>query len=270
MSSVLENFFCLFFVFVLGSSVGSFLNVVVYRIPAQLSILYPRSHCPNCSRQLTITQNIPILGWLRLKGCCGWCHKPIPIRYLLVEILTGLLFCFIFLRFGYTFNTISYWVLLSWLLALALIDIDTFTLPNVLLKFGLVVGLVFQVLQGWQNNDLNHVIFGAIFSAWMGLFLLDIIRIVGSFALQVEAMGDGDPKLAAFLGIWLGWQHLLLACFLACLLGAIWGIYAKLSGKLSRWQMIPFGPFLSLGGVLTIFWGNEIISTYVKLFFTFS
>jgi leader peptidase (prepilin peptidase)/N-methyltransferase len=101
----------------------------------------------------------------------------------------------------------------------------------------------------------------------LGLILLDIIRIIASFALQVEAMGDGDPKLTAMIGVWLGWKYLLLSIFLACLIGAITGIF---SGKLNQRQIIPFGPFLAIGALLTVFWGNEIIFRYVKLFFSYS
>jgi leader peptidase (prepilin peptidase)/N-methyltransferase len=258
------------FVFLFGSVVGSFLNVVVYRIPAHLSLLYPPSRCPSCSHPLGITENIPILGWLRLRGRCRWCRQPISSRYPLVELLTALLFCLVFWTFELSIQTLAYWVLLSWLIVLSLIDLDTFTLPNILLKSGLVVGGCFQMIIGWQNHQLAQSIFVAVLGACLGLWLLDIIRIVGSFVLQTEAMGDGDPKLAALIGIWLGWKYLLVACFLACALGAILGIVGHLTGKLGKRQMIPFGPFLAIGASLTVFVGNEIISNYVKLFFPFS
>jgi len=218
---------------------------------------------------LGITENIPIFGWLRLKGRCRWCRGLISIRYPLVEALSGIIFTIVFLDFGYSIVTLSYWVFLSWLLSLALIDLDTFTLPNVLLKSGLIVGLGFQIIIGWQTNQLGNSIFVSLFSACLGLWLLDVIRIIGSFALQVEAMGDGDPKLAALIGIWLGWKYMLVTCFLACTLGAIVGVVAQWSGKINRQQAIPFGPFLAMGAGLTVFWGNEIISKYMKLFFPF-
>ncbi len=257
-------------VFIYGSAIGSFLNVVVYRIPANLSLLYPPSRCPHCLHRLGITENIPILGWLRLKGRCRWCRGPISSRYPFIEALTGIIFSLVFLRFGYSTYTLGYWVFLSWLVVLALIDFDTFTLPNVLLKSGLVVGFCFQMLIGWQQNQLLHTIFIAILSASLGLWLLDSVRIIGSFILQVEAMGDGDPKLAALIGIWLGWPYLLVAVFLACALGATLGSLAQLRSKLNKQQMIPFGPFLGLGASLTVFWGSGIISNYMKLFFPFS
>ena len=270
MTESLLTWLSLAFVFLYGSAIGSFLNVVVYRVPAQISLINPPSRCPHCLHQLGVTENIPIFGWLRLKGRCRWCKGTISPRYPLVEAWTGLVFSLVFLHFGYTTYSLVYWVFLSWLIALALIDFDTFTLPNIILKSGVVVGVAFQMILGWQNHQLSSTIFMALVSAGLGLWLLDIVRVIGSFALQIEAMGDGDPKLAALIGIWLGWKYLLVTCFLACLLGAIFGSVAQLSGKLNKQQMIPFGPFLAIGAGLTVFGGNEIISTYMKLFFPFS
>ena len=254
------------FIFICGASIGSFLNVVIYRIPADLSIVYPPSHCPNCLHRLGIRENIPILGWLILKGRCKCCGSRIAIRYLLVEFLSGLLFSLIFLKFAFSLLTPFYWVFLCWLIVLAVIDLDTFSFPDILLKSALLAGICFQLLLGWQDGQLAHTVFVALASGWLGLFLLDIIRLIASFALQVEAMGDGDPKLTAIIGVWLGWERLLLCIFLACVLGAFIGIG---SGKMTRRQQIPFGPFLAIGALLTVFWGNEIIFRYVKLFFPY-
>jgi len=255
------------FVFVCGAAIGSFLNVVVYRVPGGLSVVYPPSHCPHCLGRLGIGENIPILGWIICRGRCRYCGSEIDIRYLLVEVLSAAIFCLVFLKFGYSIVTPFYWVLLSWLIVLALIDLDTYTLPNSILKSGLIAGISFQAILGLESGQLGHTIFISLASAWLGLILLDIIRIISSFALQVEAMGDGDPKLTAMIGVWLGWKYLLLSIFLACLIGAITGIF---SGKLNQRQIIPFGPFLAIGALLTVFWGNEIIFRYVKLFFPYS
>lgn len=254
-------------VFILGASIGSFLNVVIYRIPAGLSLIHPPSRCPHCFHRLGATENIPVFGWLWLRGRCRWCKTPISFRYPLIEAVTGLLFLFVFWKFGLNTDAIAYWTLLSWLLTLALIDLDTMTLPNALTQSGLVVGLAFQALRGWQEAQvINYLIFG-IGSAVLGIWLFDAIRIIGSFAFGQTAMGGGDPKLAATIGAWLGWKYLLLTGFLACAVGAAIGGGAIAFGLLSRKQPMPFGPFLALGAALTVFWGNEMISTYLKIFF---
>lgn len=258
------------FVFVLGTSIGSFLNVVVYRIPAGLSLVYPPSRCPHCLHQLGKTENIPVFGWLWLRGRCRWCRSPVSWRYPTVEAITGLLFLFIFWRFGFGLTTIGYWALLSWLLSLSLIDLDTMTLPNSLTSSALVVGLLFEIILGWQMGGwqgiANQLMFG-IGGAVLGIWLLWTISIFGTILLQKQAMGDADEKLMAAIGAWLGWKYVLVTSFFACATGAIVGIGAIALGFLDRKQPMPFGPFISLGAILTIFWGNEILSNYLKLLF---
>jgi leader peptidase (prepilin peptidase) / N-methyltransferase len=257
-------------VFATGAAIGSFLNVVIYRIPAKLSLLWPPSRCPHCLRQLGKRDNVPVLGWLWLKGKCRFCHSPIAARYPIVEAVTALLFVWVFYTFGFKLETLGYWAFLSWLLSLSAIDLDTMTLPNPLTKSGLVLGLIFQLVLGWtsgaQTGAVNHL-FGGISAAVLGIWLFDIIGIVGSFALGQDAMGGGDGKLAAMMGAWLGWKYLLLAGFLACSLGAIVGGGAIALGILSRRQPMPFGPYLALGAMLTVFWGEIILSTYLNIFF---
>lgn len=258
-------------VFAFGASIGSFLNVVVYRLPAGLSLLFPPSRCPHCLHQLGKTENVPILGWLWLKGCCRHCKSSISVRYPLVEAATGLLFLLVFWLFEVSLQTLGYWVFLSWLLALSLIDLDTMTLPNPLTKSGLVLGLIFQAAVGFlqpqvSGNAIAQLMSGII-GAVLGIWLFDIISIAGAFLFGQAAMGGGDAKLAAMMGAWLGWKYLLLASFAACALGAFVGGGAIALGLLSRRQPMPFGPFLALGATLTVFWGETILSTYLRLFF---
>lgn len=258
-------------VFILGASIGSFLNVVVYRLPAGLSLVHPPSRCPKCLHRLSKRENIPVLGWLLLKGRCRHCKNPISARYPLVEGVAGVLFVFTFWAFGWSWQTIGYWVFLSWLLALSLIDLDTMTLPNPLTQSGLVIGLVFQAILGFVMTatlsgaltQLLHGILGAV----VGLLLLDLITFAGSMLLGQAAMGAGDAKLAAMMGAWLGWKYLLLAGFLACGIGAFIGGGAIALGFLDRRQPMPFGPFLALGAAIVIFWGSTILATYFRVFF---
>ncbi len=258
-------------VFLFGSAIGSFLNVVIYRLPAGLSLLSPPSRCPHCLHRLKKHENVPVFGWLWLRGRCSHCGAKIAIRYPLVEAATGLLFLLIFWQFGLTWQTVGYWTLASWLLALSFIDLDTFTLPNSMTQSGLVAGLVFQALWAFHRDfdlaRLSSGLMGAIFAAVLGLWLFEIVTFLGSMVLGQTAMGGGDAKLAALIGAWLGWKLLLLTGFLACAIGAFIGGGAIALGLLGRRQPMPFGPFLALAALISAIWGNTLISAYLQLFF---
>ena len=271
MVGLLERLIPFLIVFVLGAAIGSFLNVVIYRLPAELSILHPASRCPRCLQPLKPYDNVPILGWLWLRGRCRYCRQPISGRYPLVECLTGVLFVTAFWRFGITLQTPGYWILLSWLVALALIDLDTFTLPDTLTQPGLILGIAFQAAIAYAKTasvaGVSQGLITGIGGAVLGLWLFDLITILGSAALGQAAMGGGDGKLAAMLGAWLGWRGLLLSSFLACVMGAFVGGGAISLGVIRRRQPMPFGPFLALGAGIAVFWGESLISAYLHLFF---
>lgn len=259
-------------VFVLGACIGSFLNVVIYRLPAGLSVLYPPSRCPQCLHKLGKRENVPVFGWLLLRGRCRHCQAKISPRYPIVEAVTGLLFLLVFWMFGFSVQTLGYWAFCSWLLALSLIDFDTMTLPEPLTRSGLILGLIFQLGIGYvaqagnTSSTINQLMFG-ISGAVVGIWLLSLITIFGSLILGQTAMGWGDSKLAAMMGAWLGWKYLLLAGFLACALGAFVGGGAITIGLLDRRQPMPFGPFLAMGAAIALFWGEAILSSYLRLFF---
>ncbi|MEH2305655.1 prepilin peptidase [Nostoc sp.] len=284
-------------VFALGASIGSFLNVIVYRLPAGLSILWPPSRCPKCLNQLKAYDNVPVFGWISLRGRCRYCKSKISVRYPVVEGVTGIIFLLVFLVFQVSTFTIGYWAFCSWLLALSLIDLDTMTLPNPLTQSGLVVGILFQMVVGYLPEGssvalVNHLMM-AIVGAVLGLWLFDAIALLGSIAFGKTAMGAGDAKLASMMGAWLGWKYLLLASFIACALGALIGSgvimhkrillgRSKLRAASGReapneetsthrlGQKMPFGPFLALGSLITLFSGEAILSTYLRLFFPVS
>jgi len=258
---------------VLGACIGSFLNVVIYRVPAGLSILYPPSRCPHCLRQLAPRDNIPIIGWFLIKGKCRYCHTPVSWRYPAIEALTAFLFWCVASSFGNSMPVIIlcfYAAFLSWLLTLAMIDFDTMTLPNSLTQSGLVLGLIYQIsLALMSSGDRlafpTLLLFG-IGGAVLGIWLLDIMRIAGRVFLQKEAMGGGDPKLAAMIGMWLGWQNVLLTLLIASAIGTIVGVIAIFTKDVGRQQPIPFGPFLALGGAISLFFGKSILTTYLGWF----
>ncbi len=258
-------------VFILGAAIGSFLNVVVYRLPEGLSLLYPPSRCPKCQQRLKPYDNVPVFGWLWLLGRCRNCKLPIAFRYPLVEFATGCLFVSVFARFGMSWQTPGYWLFVCWLLALALIDLDTMTLPNSLTASGLVLGWGFQ---GWMSYLATPTVLSgmsgaiaAFFASIFGLWLFDLIGIAGSQAFGKAAMGGGDSKLAAMMAAWLGWPGLLLATFLAAALGSVIGGGALALGVLGPKQHIPFGPYLALGAIAVLFYGKQMVDTYLSIFF---
>ena len=259
---------------VLGASVGSFLNVVIYRVPAELSILFPPSRCPTCLKQLAPKDNIPILGWFLIKGKCRYCHTPVSWRYPLIEGITAILFWCVSIAFGSSTPVLvmlGYCLLLSWLLSLAVIDLDTMTLPNVLTQSGLVAGVAFQIAiasipELQRTTTWSDRLLLSITGAVVGIWLLDIMRFLGRVWLGKEAMGAGDPKLAAMIGAWLGWEKLLLSILVAAALGSLLGILAIALQKLGKKQEFPFGPFLAIGATCALFFGDVILSTYLSWF----
>ncbi|NER81313.1 MAG: prepilin peptidase [Leptolyngbya sp. SIO1D8] len=259
-------------IFVFGASVGSFLNVVIYRVPAGISVLHPPSRCPQCHHRLRPYDNVPVLGWLWLQGRCRYCRAPISIRYPMIEAITGGLFLAAFWQFGVTASTVSAWLLLSWLLALAFIDLDTLTLPNQLTQSGLLLGLIVATIliptdETWTFAAGAQGLMAAVIGAVFGLWLFELIGFIGSLLMGQTVMGGGDGKLAALLGAWLGWQGMLLSSFLACVLGAFIGGAAIALGILNRRTPIPFGPYLALGAAIALFWGDRVIHWYLQLFF---
>ena len=258
-------------VFILGAAVGSFLNVVIYRLPEGLSLLYPPSRCPKCEKQLKPYDNVPVLGWMWLKGRCRNCKLPIAARYPMVEFVTGCLFVSVFAMFGMSWQTPGFWLFVCWLLCLALIDLDTMTLPNSLTASGLVLGWGFQTTMSYLATPTLGSAMSGLASAFIasvfGLWLFDFVGVAGSRAFGKAAMGGGDAKLAAMMAAWLGWPGLLLSTFLAAAMGAVIGSSALALGVLGPKQHIPFGPYLALGSVLTLFYGEWLIAMYLEVFF---
>ena len=255
-----------FFVLMLGAAVGSFLNVVIYRIPEGLSLLHPPSRCPQCRTQLKFYDNVPVFGWLWLKGRCRTCSCAIPARYPLIEAATAALFVLTYIVFGPTLQTVGYCLFLSWLLALTMIDFDLMILPNSLTQSGVIAGWVFQGAIAFHQTPtwMGAVkgLAGAFIASILGLWLFDSIRIIGAWALGQDAMGGGDPKLAAMIGAWLGWPLMLLSAFLACTVGSVIGVGGMALGLIGRRQAIPFGPYLALGGAIAAFYGPQLINLY--------
>ena len=265
----------------LGLLVGSFLNVVIHRLPLMmerdwlgqcaelrgeepaaqepLSLARPRSRCPQCGHAIGALENIPILSWLLLRGRCSACRTPISARYPLVEAATGLLTAFAAAHFGYGWAAAGAIVLIWCLIALTFIDFDTQLLPDSITLPLLWGGLLFN-LSG-TFTDLHSAVIGAI----AGYLSLWSVYWAFKLATGKEGMGYGDFKLLAALGAWLGWQMLPLTILLSSLVGAVVGIVLIVLAKRGRNVPIPFGPYLAAAGLLALFWGKELTHSYLRL-----
>lgn len=264
-----------------GLLIGSFLNVVIHRLPKMmehdwhlqcaelrgddippqepLSLSKPRSRCPACGHQITALENIPIFSWIALRGRCSACHAPISPRYPIIEALTGALFAFAAVEFGYGWVALGAALLISALVALTFIDIDTQLLPDSITLPLVWAGLLFNLSTTY--TDLHSAVIGAI----AGYLSLWIVYWGFKLATGKEGMGYGDFKLLAALGAWLGWQMLPLIILLSSLVGAIVGIILIVATKRGRNIPIPFGPYLAAAGLLALFWGNDLTQAYLRL-----
>ena len=244
------------FVFLLGACVGSFLNVCIYRIPLGKSVVSPPSHCMSCENRLGFPELIPILGYLLLRGRCKYCGATFSCQYPLVELFTALAYTAVWFRFGYTWLTLAMWVFMSILIAASVIDYYHQIIHNRLVLIGLVVGVPLIALQSWDDLKSGLMAFLA-----AGLFLLAIA------VVSRGGMGGGDIKLGAMMGLYLGLTNLAIAFFLAFLIGGVTGLVLMLAKRKGRKDAVPFGPFLSLGALLAVFWGENIASWYCGFWF---
>jgi leader peptidase (prepilin peptidase)/N-methyltransferase len=273
----------------LGLLVGSFLNVVAHRLPlmlerqwqreaaqlqgqepaalARYDLIQPRSACPACQAPIAARHNIPVLGWLWLKGRCHQCKAPISVRYPLVELFTGLASAAVAWRFGYDMATVLA-LLFTWaLIALSCIDLDTHLLPDDITLPLLWLGLASAAwlptaLPGALPVDLSSAVIGAIvgyLSLWSVYHLFRLIT-------GKEGMGHGDFKLLAALGAWLGWQMLVPIILMSAGVGALVGITLILLGRQQRDTPLPFGPFLAAAGWLMLLCGHELVDRYLALY----
>ncbi|MFQ5597019.1 MAG: prepilin peptidase [Nitrospiria bacterium] len=246
-------------VLLFGLIVGSFVNVCIYRIPREESIVFPGSHCPSCQSPIRVFENIPILSFVLLKGRCRSCRTPIPWRYPLVEALHGLGFLFIVNQFGFTLQSLVYGIFLSSLIAVTFIDLSHRIVPDLITLPGMVLGVITAstVLPPGAISSIIGLLLGG------GLFYL--VAVLSLALLKKEGMGGGDIKLIAMIGAFLGWKGMLLTIFLAALSGSLVGISLVVFQGRNRAEPIPFGPFLALGAIISLFWENGILGWYLSI-----
>lgn len=231
------------FAALLGLVVGSFLNVVIHRVPLKLSIVHPPSRCPNCKTQLKWYWNVPVLSWLALRGRCGKCRAPISPRYPLVELMTGLLAWALVVQFGPTPWALFQFVFVAALVAITFIDLDHMIIPDVISLPGIVVGLLGQLLlpEGDVVQALLAVAAGG-GAFWLIAFLFEKLR-------GVEGMGGGDIKLLGMIGAFTSLFGVLQTVLVGSLIGSVVGIVYLAATRKGGQTRIPFGPFLAFGGL---------------------
>lgn len=246
---------------VFGFVIGSFLNVCIYRIPQNIAISRPRSYCPKCSNPICALDNIPIISFIILKGRCRNCDKNIRLQYPAVELLTALLTIAVVWKFDFTILTIFYLSLVYILITISFIDLEHMIIPDGLVLAGALLGLmalIFNILPiSWPDSAYGALLYGGVMAG---------VGYVGKLVYKMDALGGGDVKLAGVLGLYLGWKMSMISLLLAFLVAALFVVVGLAVGRLSRKQLIPFGPFLALGAIMTLFWGEQLYNWYLHLF----
>lgn len=244
---------------VFGAVIGSFLNVCIYRMPRDLSIIMPSSRCTSCNNPISPFDNIPILSYILLRGKCRYCKKYISLRYPLVEALNAFLYVVVLWRYGLGWNSALYCILVSSLVVITFIDLDFQIIPDRITLVGIPVGLIagsfllpdpfLRAAQLGYKTSLSGFLVGG------GLFYLIAV-------LSRGGMGGGDIKMMAMVGALMGWKSVLLTMFLGSLAGSVVGLFLMIFKGKGRKSKIPFGPFLALGTIITLFFGQEIFIWY--------
>ena len=248
-------------VFMFGMCIGSFLNVCIYRLPSSMSIINPsRSFCPQCNSAIQFYDNIPVFSYLWLKGRCRNCKASISLRYPLVELMTGILAIAILFMFGLTLEGVVYFAFISSLLVITFIDIDHKIIPDIISLPGIPIGLAASFV-------LPDITFK---SSLIGLLVgggsLLLVAWTYSLITHKEGMGGGDIKLLGMIGTFIGWKGVIFTIFAASLAGTLVGIIVMLlKGKNLKFA-IPFGPFLSIGAMSYVFFGEKVMFWYLHSF----
>ena len=245
---------------VFGAIIGSFLNVVILRLPdPKQSIVFPASHCPKCNATLHWYENVPIISYIFLRGKCSQCHTRISLQYPIVEFLTTVITAAIVYKFQFSFATPGYFLFSAALIVIIFIDIRLQIIPDVISLPGIVLGFLFSLVSDtvtWQSSLIGILVGGGVLYA---------IALLYTLLRKMDGMGGGDIKLLAMIGAWLGWQSLPFVILMSSTTGSLIGLIAMCSQKKGGQTRIPFGPFLSLSALTYVFF-SEMISHYYTLY----
>lgn len=246
--------FILIFAALLGLIIGSFLNVCIYRIPKEKSIVWPPSFCPNCNAHIKPYDNIPLFSYLFLRGKCRRCKKPISAQYPVVEFITGLLTVLFVWRYGLSVWTFVLLAAVYSLIILSVIDLELMIIPDRFSLGLIVLGLAFS----WCNPNFDGVwwqrLLDSLLGAGVGLFGVLAIALLGTWMFKKEAMGGGDVKLMGGIGALIGWEGVITTVIFASFLGLVYSVFLMIFKGKNKSDAIPFGPFLSMGALINLFY----------------
>ncbi len=252
-------------VFFFGACVGSFLNVCIWRIPRNESVVTPRSHCPHCSNLIPWQHNIPLVSYLALRGRCRNCGGVISVRYFLVELLTAVLFLLVWMRYGIDPRTPVYWMIVGGLILGTFVDLAEMWIPDRVTLGGIVAGLVLSPLVPSLHGAATPLagFLRSLFAAVLGAGVLWLVGVFGKMIFKKDAMGMGDVKLMGGVGALLGWQAVLFTIMVSSFAGSLAGIGMVLARRKELSSRIPYGPYLAAGVVVWILWGSAWWDAYV-------
>lgn len=244
--------------FILGVIIGSFLNVCIYRIPKEESIAYPPSHCTSCKNVIKGYDLIPIFSYMFLKGKCRSCGEKVSIRYPVIELLTGMLFLIIYIKYGLSLDFAKYAIFISILIVIGMIDYDTTDVYFVTTLSGIIAAVIFLGIYMYNGIPVKSFIYGGLLGGGL-LFLISIVTKGG--------MGLGDAEIGLICGLFLGLKLTTVMLFLSFIIGSLIGLLLILMGKKTRKDYIPFGPFIVIAAIITVFVGEKIFLAYTSLVF---
>ncbi len=244
---------------ILGALIGSFLNVCILRLPKEESIITPGSHCPHCKNPIKFYDNVPLISYVLLRGRCRYCKRPISFQYPLIEGFTALSSFLLMTKFGPSLSYLFYFSFVAALIVITVIDLYHQIIPDVISIPGIGVGVLASLIipQITLLNSLSGILLGG-----GSLFL---VATVYEWLFKREGMGGGDVKLLAMTGGFLGWKAVILTVLLGSLFGSITGMIVMILKRKDFKYAIPFGPFLSLGAVISLFYGENLIRWYLQL-----
>lgn len=250
---------------IIGLIVGSFLNVVIYRFQTKLSIIAPASHCPKCKKPIAWYDNIPVFSYLMLRGKCRHCHEVISPRHLMVELLNSALWVIAFYYFRVTPLFFLSIVVVSILLVITMIDLDQMIIPDYLNMGLLIIGIISLIIPANFNGLIKITIYDQLIGLGVGVILLAIVYLIEKI-FKKEVIGGGDIKLIGAMGLLLGWQLVLFGIVFGSLIGSVIELPLRLIKIKKRDDLIPFGPYLVIGFLTSMFVGPLMITWYIQLF----
>ncbi len=263
-----------FYIFILGTSIGSFINVIIYRLPKRISIVYPRSKCPNCNYKIKWFDNIPLLSWLILRGKCRQCKLRINSKYFFIELLTGLLFIIVlispinfYLELPFVVYLLISAIFLTTLIIQFLFDIKYLYLPSSVTYFGSLSAVLINLLYGFYYE--NSLFFSNLLGSITGVTIFTIIYLLGNFLYKKEVLGLGDIKLIGMVGLWIGLKGILLTIYLSFLSAGILCLFLLLLKKIKKGSIIPFGPFIIISSLLVWITGSQKLIEIYKFSINF-